>query len=54
MAKILGTLMSLFILFAAIKTSLGTNTIVYLFLCIPISVIILYNVWFTKPWYENK
>lgn len=53
MSKLLGTLSSLFILYAAIMTSIGTNTIVYLVIFAPFALMLLYSVWFTKPWYEE-
>lgn len=53
MSKLLGTLSSLFILYAATMTSIGTNTIVYLVIFAPFALMLLYSLWFTKPWYEK-
>lgn len=53
MAKLLGTLSCLFILYAATMTSIGTNTIVYLVIFAPFALMLLYSIWFTKPWNEE-
>lgn len=53
-AKVLGTFCGLFVIYAALRTSTGTNTLVYLIIYTPPMVYFLYTLWFKKVWYDEK
>ena len=52
-SKILGTFCGLFVIWAALSTSIGTNTFIYLIIFTPPMIYFMYALWFKKAWYEE-